>query len=61
MQNSGNQFFPVFFRLDQLQLLIVGGGNVALEKLSFLFKNSDMPMLRWGLLCGNGGLKDILP
>jgi precorrin-2 dehydrogenase / sirohydrochlorin ferrochelatase len=41
MQNSGNQLFPVFFRLDQLQLLIVGGGNVALEKLSFLFKNSD--------------------
>jgi precorrin-2 dehydrogenase / sirohydrochlorin ferrochelatase len=42
MQNpGGNQLFPVFFRLDQLQLLIVGGGNVALEKLSFLFKNSD--------------------
>jgi precorrin-2 dehydrogenase/sirohydrochlorin ferrochelatase len=41
MQNSGNQLFPVFFRLDQLQLLIVGGGNVAMEKLSFLFKNSD--------------------
>ncbi|HXA01025.1 MAG TPA: bifunctional precorrin-2 dehydrogenase/sirohydrochlorin ferrochelatase [Cytophagaceae bacterium] len=41
MQNSGNQLFPVFFRMDQLQLLIVGGGNVAMEKLSFLFKNSD--------------------
>jgi precorrin-2 dehydrogenase / sirohydrochlorin ferrochelatase len=41
MQNSGNQLFPVFFRLDQLQMLIVGGGNVALEKVSFLFKNSD--------------------
>jgi precorrin-2 dehydrogenase / sirohydrochlorin ferrochelatase len=41
MQNPGNQLFPVFFKLDQLQLLIVGGGNVALEKLSFLFKNSD--------------------
>jgi precorrin-2 dehydrogenase/sirohydrochlorin ferrochelatase len=41
MQNSENQLFPVFFRLDQLQMLIVGGGNVALEKLSFLFKNSN--------------------
>jgi len=41
VKNSGNQLFPVFFKLDQLQLLIVGGGNVAFEKLSFLFKNSD--------------------
>jgi precorrin-2 dehydrogenase/sirohydrochlorin ferrochelatase len=41
MQNPGNQLFPVFFRLDQLQMLIVGGGNVAMEKISFLFKNSD--------------------
>ena len=41
MQDQGNQLFPVFFRLDQLQMLIVGGGNVALEKVSLLFKNSD--------------------
>jgi precorrin-2 dehydrogenase / sirohydrochlorin ferrochelatase len=41
MQNSGNQLFPIFLRLDQLQMLIVGGGNVALEKISFLFKNSE--------------------
>jgi precorrin-2 dehydrogenase/sirohydrochlorin ferrochelatase len=41
MQDKGNQLFPVFFRLDQLQMLIVGGGNVGLEKVSLLFKNSD--------------------
>jgi precorrin-2 dehydrogenase / sirohydrochlorin ferrochelatase len=41
MQNPGNQLFPVFFRLDQLHMLIVGGGNVAMEKISLLFKNSD--------------------
>ncbi len=39
--DKGNQLFPVFFRLDQLQLLIVGGGKAGLEKTSFLFKNSD--------------------
>ena len=39
--DKGNQLFPVFFRLDQLQLLIVGGGKAGLEKSSFLFKNSD--------------------
>jgi precorrin-2 dehydrogenase/sirohydrochlorin ferrochelatase len=41
MNDKGNQLFPVFFRLDQLQMLIVGGGNVGLEKVSLLFKNSD--------------------
>ncbi|MFL5727859.1 MAG: bifunctional precorrin-2 dehydrogenase/sirohydrochlorin ferrochelatase [Cytophagaceae bacterium] len=46
MNNAGNQLFPVFFRLDQLQMLIVGGGNVALEKVSFLFKNSDNANVR---------------
>jgi len=39
--DKGNQLFPVFFRLDKLQLLIVGGGKAGLEKASFLFKNSD--------------------
>jgi precorrin-2 dehydrogenase / sirohydrochlorin ferrochelatase len=41
MQDKGNQLFPVFFRLDQLQILIVGGGKAGLEKVSLLFKNSD--------------------
>ncbi len=37
---SGNQLYPVFLKLDQLQLLIVGGGAVAAEKLHFLHKSS---------------------
>lgn len=37
---SGNQLFPVFFRLDKLQLLVVGGGLVGLEKTTAIFKNS---------------------
>ncbi|MBX9853167.1 MAG: bifunctional precorrin-2 dehydrogenase/sirohydrochlorin ferrochelatase [Cytophagaceae bacterium] len=40
-QNSGNQLFPIFLRLDQLQLLIVGGGAVGLEKVSAILKNSS--------------------
>jgi siroheme synthase-like protein len=35
-----NQLFPVFLKLDQLQLLLVGGGKVALEKLHALLSNS---------------------
>ena len=39
METSGNQLFPVFFRMDKLQLLIVGGGNVGFEKLGFMFRH----------------------
>lgn len=35
-----NELYPVFLRMDRLNLLIVGGGNVGLEKLTFLLKSS---------------------
>lgn len=35
-----NQLYPVFLKLDQLELLLVGGGNVGLEKLHSLLANS---------------------
>jgi precorrin-2 dehydrogenase/sirohydrochlorin ferrochelatase len=35
-----NNLFPVFLKLETLETLIVGGGNVGLEKLSGLLKNS---------------------
>lgn len=35
-----NELYPIFLKLHQLNVLIVGGGNVALEKLSFLLKSS---------------------
>jgi precorrin-2 dehydrogenase/sirohydrochlorin ferrochelatase len=41
MDQKGNQLFPVFLRLDQLQLLVVGGGAVGYEKIAAIFKNSD--------------------
>lgn len=37
---SQNQLYPVFFRLDKLQLLIVGAGAVGEEKLTFILKSS---------------------
>ena len=30
----GNKLFPIFLKLEKLKVLIVGGGNVALEKLN---------------------------
>jgi precorrin-2 dehydrogenase/sirohydrochlorin ferrochelatase len=35
-----NELYPLFVKPDALQLLIIGGGDVALEKLSFLLKSS---------------------
>ncbi len=39
MTNSGNKLFPIFLKLDQIKTLIVGGGNVGIEKLEGLLKN----------------------
>ena len=38
--NMSNTLFPIFLRLDRLNTLVVGGGNVALEKVSALLRNS---------------------
>jgi len=38
--SEGNTLWPVFFRLDKLKVLIVGAGDVGLEKLTFMLKSS---------------------
>lgn len=35
-----NELYPIFLKVAQLEVLIVGGGNVGLEKLTFLLKSS---------------------
>lgn len=35
-----NNLFPIFLKAEHLHILIVGGGNVGLEKLEALLKNS---------------------
>jgi len=35
-----NELYPVFLKVAELEVLIVGGGNVGLEKLTFLLKSS---------------------
>ena len=37
---AGNQLFPVFLKLNELKVLLVGAGNIGLEKLTALILNS---------------------
>jgi siroheme synthase-like protein len=39
-KTQGNQLFPVFLKLNNLHTVLVGGGNVGLEKLTALLNNS---------------------
>ena len=42
----GNNLFPVFLKLEDLRVLIVGGGNVGLEKLQAVLVNSPATHVR---------------
>lgn len=39
-EETGNLLFPIFVKIDQVDILLVGGGNVGLEKLEALLKNN---------------------
>src|SRR3954466_6204856 len=41
-----NKLFPVFLKLEQMRLLIVGGGNIGLEKLNTVLQNSPSTRIR---------------
>ena len=40
IKTEGNTLFPIFLKLDQFNVLIVGGGNIALEKINAIVNNS---------------------
>lgn len=37
---NNNTLFPIFLKIEQLKTLVVGGGNVGLEKVEALLRNS---------------------
>jgi len=39
-KNGGNQLFPVFLKLNELHTVLIGAGNVGLEKLAAILHNS---------------------
>ena len=48
MNREGNLLFPIFVKFDELRVLLVGGGAVALEKLQALEKSN--PGRPWRIL-----------
>jgi siroheme synthase-like protein len=44
--DNGNNLFPVFLKLEQLKLLIIGGGNIGLEKLQAVVKNAPATSIK---------------
>ncbi|WP_026898899.1 TSUP family transporter [Daejeonella oryzae] len=44
-EETGNQLFPVFLKLNHLHVLLVGAGNVGLEKLSAILANSPQTQI----------------
>jgi uncharacterized protein len=43
--SSTNTLFPVFLKLENLRLVIIGGGNVAEEKLNAVLQNAPATMI----------------
>lgn len=39
--STGNLLFPIFLQLNRLKVLVVGGGNVGLEKVGIMFRHAD--------------------
>ena len=42
VETGGNQLFPVFLKLNQLHTVLIGAGNIGLEKLTAIVGNSQL-------------------
>lgn len=43
---KGNELFPVFFRMDKLHVVVIGGGVVGTEKVGAILRNSPAASIR---------------
>src|SRR4051812_41883967 len=56
---EANNLFPVFLKLEQMRLLIVGGGNIGLEKLTTVLQNSPSTKIRLVGITINNEIKQL--
>ena len=54
-----NNLFPVFLKLENLRVLIIGGGNVGLEKLNAVLQNSPSSSIKLVALDISDKIKEI--
>ena len=54
-----NELYPVFLKVHQLDVLIIGGGKVALEKAGFLLKSSPNAKLTMVALAFDEAVKSL--
>lgn len=57
---ESNHLFPVFLKLEEMSILVVGGGNVALEKLVAVLHNSPTTDLKIVAKKVSPGVKALL-
>ncbi|MCV9388247.1 precorrin-2 dehydrogenase/sirohydrochlorin ferrochelatase family protein [Reichenbachiella ulvae] len=59
-EDRGNTLFPVFFKLEEMKLLIVGGGYVGEEKLGAVLKNSPRTQIKMVATWFSEAVQDIV-
>jgi siroheme synthase-like protein len=57
--SSTNNLFPIFLKLEELNLLIVGGGLIGLEKLNAILDNSPKTKIKLVAKEINDGIKKL--
>lgn len=57
--STGNHLFPVFLKLEELNLLVVGGGNVGLEKLLAVIHNAPATNIRVVAISINEAVREL--
>ena len=45
MNNSTNTLYPIFLKLEKLNVLIIGGGDAASEKVRYMLKSSPEALI----------------
>lgn len=56
---ESNKLFPIFLKLEQLSILIVGGGYVGLEKLTAVLNNSPLTKIKLVATTINDEIKEL--
>ena len=58
-QTDTNNLFPIFLKLEELNVLLVGAGNVGIEKLASIIANSPLTPVRVVATEVNQSIRDI--